>query len=116
MLVFWATWCQPALEAFPEINKMATDPNLTVAAVDVGDSTEVFKAWVRRNPGLSSIRFLSDPLAIGRNGSNQIPYRVSGLPTLFVIDARGTVAASFVGYSEEQEQKLEAVVKVLDKP
>jgi len=116
VLVFWATWCQPALEAFPEINKMATDPNLTVAAVDVGDSTEVFKAWVRRNPGLSSIRFLSDPLAIGRNGSNQIPYRVSGLPTLFVIDARGTVAASFVGYSEEQEQKLEAVVKVLDKP
>ena len=113
VLMFWATWCQPAISALPVLNQMAEDPNLAVVAVDIGDSGEAFKSWMRFNGGLDRIHFLVDPNALNSSARKALPFKIAGLPTQYVIDKTGKIAASFVGYSGDQELNLKRVLRGL---
>jgi peroxiredoxin len=55
-----------------------------------------------------------DPAA--QNNANSIAkklYQVSGIPTTYVIDANGNVAASWVGYQENDKRIDDTVKKLL---
>lgn len=98
---FWASWCGPCRQSMPhtqEVVKRLSDSGIPVVAlaVDDGEPREAFDAWVsdnqRKYPNLR-FTYVDPKLQISSKR-----YRVSGIPTQYVIDKRGIVRNSFVGY------------------
>jgi thiol-disulfide isomerase/thioredoxin len=115
ILDFWATWCGPCLSSMPGLEKLykkVKDQNVEVLSLNVYDDKESFDEWITANRGTNyTFTFAFDPAAKGSAESVAgQKYNVPGLPTLYLIDREGTVAAAFVG---AQEAKLiEALAKV----
>ncbi|MBM4010479.1 MAG: TlpA family protein disulfide reductase [Planctomycetes bacterium] len=115
ILDFWATWCGPCLASMPGLEKLyqkVKDQNVEVLSLNVYDDKDAFDEWIAANRGTKyTFTFAFDP---AEKGSDQSvagkKYNVPGLPTLYLIDREGRVAAAFVG---AQEAKLiEALAKV----
>ncbi|MEI6637048.1 MAG: TlpA disulfide reductase family protein [Planctomycetota bacterium] len=115
ILDFWATWCGPCLASMPGLEKLyqkVKDQNVEVLSLNVYDDRESFDEWIAANRGTNyNFTFAFDPAAKGSAESVAgQKYNVPGLPTLYLIDPEGKVAAAFVG---AQEAKLiEALGKV----
>jgi thiol-disulfide isomerase/thioredoxin len=119
VLDFWATWCGPCMMAMPGTSKVAValkNKNVVVLGINVWDEKEKFDAWVPKDgkefPG---VVFLRDPA--GRDTKNSIAkklFNVSGIPTQYVIDAKGIIRASFVG-AEDSTEPLEDAIKKAQK-
>jgi len=98
---FWASWCGPCQASMPhtqEVIKKVADAGIQVVAlaVDDGENRAAFDTWVSSNQAkYPNLTFAySDPkLAV----SSKL-YHVTGIPTQFVVDKRGVIRASFVGY------------------
>jgi peroxiredoxin len=56
---------------------------------------------------------LTYPVAIDTNGETAHAYAVSALPTLFVIDKRGTVRDVLVGFDPGRDAALEKLITTL---
>jgi thiol-disulfide isomerase/thioredoxin len=115
ILDFWATWCGPCLASMPGLEKLyqrVKDQNVEVLSLNVYDDRDSFRKWVEEYRGTKySFTFAFDPAEKGSAESVAgQKYNVPGLPTLYVIDTEGRVAAAFVG---SQEAKLvEALAKL----
>jgi len=115
ILDFWATWCGPCLASMPGLESLyqrVKDQNVEVLSLNVYDDRDSFKKWVEENSGTKyNFTFAFDPAEKGSAESVAgRKYNVPGLPTLYVIDTEGRVAAAFVG---SQEAKLvEALAKL----
>ena len=111
VLDFWATWCGPCQESMPHLEKVyqaTKDKDVVVLAVCVWDKRADYDKWVTKNIG-SKYNFpvAYDPAgtANAKNIAGAL-YKVSGIPTQFVIDKDGKIAAVNVGY-ELGSHKLE---------
>jgi cytochrome c biogenesis protein CcmG/thiol:disulfide interchange protein DsbE len=93
-LDFWASWCAPCRQSFPWMEQMRQAHQaggLTVIAVDVDrDRTDADRFLRQFQPGFE-VRF--DP-----EGTLAQRFEVSGMPTSFIIDRRGTVRFTHVGF------------------
>jgi len=111
---FWATWCGPCQQSLPHTNEVAKQfagKNVVVLAVCVSDTQAAFDGWLPKHPEYDSITFAfdrskrSDPQAPGRL------YRVSGIPTQYVIGKDGKVITAFVGYGGPTMDLADAITK-----
>ena len=115
ILDFWATWCGPCLASMPGLEKLyqkVKDQDVEVLSLNVYDEKDSFDEWIAANRGTKyNFTFAFDPAEKGSAESVAgQKYNVPGLPTLYLIDREGKVAAAFVG---AQEAKLiEALGKV----
>jgi thiol-disulfide isomerase/thioredoxin len=105
ILDFWATWCGPCLASMPGLEKLyqrVKDQNVEVLSLNVYDDKDSFDEWIAANRGTKySFTFAFDPAEKGSPESVAgQQYNVPGLPTLYVIDTEGRVAAAFVGAQE----------------
>jgi len=108
ILDFWATWCGPCLASMPGLEKLyqkVKNQNVEVLSLNVYDDKDSFDEWIAANRGTKyTFTFAFDPAEKGSPESVAgQKYNVPGLPTLYVIDQEGRVAAAFVG---AQEAKL----------
>lgn len=117
VLNFWATWCPPCREELPDLNAFhgANQTNGVVvigASVDEGDP-EVVKRFAERNGLKYPIVFATPEIQLQFGN-------VTLLPTTFVIDREGRMAARFLGAitREELEKAVEPLVggPVIAKP
>jgi peroxiredoxin len=113
ILDFWATWCGPCVKSFPGLNAAARqykDKNVVALAISVGDTPQVFKAWLPNHKEYDTIHFGIDPAGINGKGVAKL-YKVGPLPTQFLIDPSGKIRASFIGYDGTSEKRLDEAIK-----
>jgi thiol-disulfide isomerase/thioredoxin len=107
---FWASWCQPCIAAFPELDAMARDlgpRGLKVLAVNIDDEAATARAK------LGGARHLFTPLHDGgAKVANQ--YGVGdALPATVVVDRQGVVKLFRSGGAVEASQLRRLVTSLL---
>lgn len=86
LLHFWASWCRPCREEWPEWVAFGTTISDTVAilAVNVEETPEAVRAFLDEQPP-------PFPVLLDADGAVSDLYRVTALPTTFLIDPQGMV-------------------------
>ncbi|MCW3058526.1 MAG: Thiol-disulfide isomerase and thioredoxin [Capsulimonas sp.] len=116
VLDFWATWCAPCQMSMPHLEKVyqaVKDKDVAVLGVCVWDDKKAYDKWVVDKKSTYSFPTAFDPAARASEKSIASKlYNVSGIPTQYIIDRNGKVAATTVGYDENDHVLEKALVKL----
>ena len=115
VLDFWATWCPPCQKSMPHLESVAkavAGQNVVVLGVCVWDDRAKYDTWLTtRRSGFTAFKFAYDPA--GKSPANLArKFNVSGIPTTYIIDAKGRVADAIVGY-DTGDTRVEAALRKL---
>lgn len=87
MLNFWASWCPPCREEMPAMEKFYQDKDAVVLAVNLTDM-EVNKKQVTDFTKRFGLTF---PILLDEEGEVSSLYRISPIPTTYMIDSEGVI-------------------------
>jgi len=95
-LDFWATWCPPCRASLPHTQKLAKmhGKQITVLAISNEDA-QTIKSFMKDNK-------YNYPAFRDTDNSAGTKYKVSGIPTFVVIDAKGNLVDYVVGYAGDE--------------
>jgi peroxiredoxin len=94
LLNFWATWCGPCKLEIPwfiDMQRNLKDQGFTVIGVSMDD-----EGWEAVRPFVSEER-MNYPVVLGNESVSQLYGGIESLPTTFIIDREGKIAAVHVG-------------------
>ena len=96
LLIFWATWCPPCREELAHLQEGVIDvygDKINVLPVSRGEKREVVEEFITK---------MGYAFAVGLDGEQTAyrKYATNYIPRCFVIDSKGTVVYSGVGYDE----------------
>lgn len=114
VLDFWSTWCGPCQMSMPHLEKVyqaVKDKNVAVLGVCVWDKKPEYDKWVAAKKDTYHFPTAFDPAATQEGSIASKLYHVSGIPTQYVIDKDGKIAASTVGYDEKGTELEDALKK-----
>jgi cytochrome c biogenesis protein CcmG/thiol:disulfide interchange protein DsbE len=109
-LNFWATWCVPCREEMPSMERLYQrygDRGLTILAVSVDTGRPATVA------AFTKMLRLTYPIGLDPKMEVAEQYRVRGLPSSFLIDRQGNVAAIAIGPRDWDSPPARAVVEAL---
>lgn len=110
-LDFWASWCGPCKRSFPFMNAIQrkyADRGLRVVAVNVDQSTDDARQFLRAVPADFTVAF--DPLGVTPG-----LYKIKGMPSSVLIGRDGNILSFHQGFKPADEGKLErAIIDALD--
>ncbi len=98
---FWATWCGPCRQSFPHMQEMYEkykDKGLEIVAISDEDESKI-NEFIRNNN--YRFGFYRDSFRTAYNA-----YKVSALPTTFVVNRDGNIVGSVMGFSPNELQKM----------
>lgn len=101
-LDFWASWCKPCRESFPWMNSVHSGyakQGVVVVAVNVDQERALADAFLQAYP--AQFQVVYDP-----EGHLAEQYRVTGMPSSFLIDRTGTVRFRHVGFRATDRDQL----------
>lgn len=108
-LDFWASWCAPCKKSFPWLNQIHTkygEQGFKVIAVNLDRDQELAKRFLKHHPARFEIGY--DP-----EGKIASQLKVQGMPSSFLIDRKGNIVSSHVGFKEKNIKSLEAEIESL---
>lgn len=112
LIDFWATWCGPCMMAMPHIQALHKElggKGLKVLSVNTSDTRPAMTKFLKTHK-----EYTTTMLFDGASPSvSSAKYKVSGIPTVYLIDKDGNVAASFVGYDPDGETAIKAALAKL---
>ncbi|MEO7716049.1 MAG: TlpA disulfide reductase family protein [Capsulimonas sp.] len=113
LMDFWATWCGPCRMATPmmqSLHKQFHAKGLKVIGISVDDSstTNQVKPFMK-SFGVTYTMSASPE----QNRSMAAKYNAGTIPTVFLIDKKGVIRWSGIGYGEGEKPFLEASIKKL---
>jgi thiol-disulfide isomerase/thioredoxin len=91
LVAFWATWCPVCSAEEGNIVSVAKDHRVISVAMQSGDAATVTKHLKERGIDL--------PALVDVDGRHAANWRVSGVPTHFVVDGAGNIRFRVVGYA-----------------
>ena len=91
LVAFWATWCPVCSAEEGNIVAVAKDYRVISVAIQSGDAATVTRHLQERGIDL--------PVLIDTDGRHAANWRVSGVPTHFVVDGVGVIRFRVVGYA-----------------
>jgi cytochrome c biogenesis protein CcmG/thiol:disulfide interchange protein DsbE len=100
LLDFWATWCGPCkieIPWFMELQRQNKDKGFEVLGVAMDD-----EGWETVKPFLADLG-VNYRVVIGNDATAQIYGGVDALPTTFLIDRTGKIAAIHVGLASKKD-------------
>jgi peroxiredoxin len=110
-LDFWAPWCAPCKEELPELDKLYRKYGKDGFEV-VGISMDTSQAGVSKFLAKVPVTFL---VLIDVKGDVSDAYRVSSLPTGFIISKDGTIRYRHLGFGSDflpiYEKEIEELLK-----
>ncbi len=109
---FWASWCVPCRQELPSMNRAwarLKPRGIAMLAVNLGEEADAVKAFLADYP----IEF---PVLLDRRGTITQRWRVRGLPTTFVLNARGEIVYRAVGEQAWDDETLLRQLQALQPP
>ncbi|HUP47219.1 MAG TPA: FG-GAP-like repeat-containing protein [Thermoanaerobaculia bacterium] len=88
LLDFWATWCKPCIEMYPEMREWVKEFGSDLVILGITNHSRQTSAQVRR---FFNRQKLPWPVAVDPANKTHIDYGVSPIPHTFLIDRRGIV-------------------------
>jgi peroxiredoxin len=110
LLNFWATWCGPCeveIPGFSEVEQKYKDRDFAVLGVSFDDD-----GWKSVRPYIASHK-INYRIMIGTEKMSQLYGGVDSLPTSFIVDRQGRIAAQHVGLVDKSDYQNE-ILKLLD--
>jgi len=109
VLDFFATWCAPCREAIPhlvELNRKYGKQGLQVLGLSADeDGEKVVRDFVAE-------KRINYPVALA--GESVITdYGLRSIPTMYVINKKGVVVEKYMGFGDDMEKTMEALIKKL---
>ncbi len=104
---FWASWCEPCRRSFPwleSLHRRYAERGLTIVAIDLDKDRHAADAFLRRFPARFTVAF--DPA-----GRTAEAYRVSAMPSSFLIGPTGALLSSHAGFDPRQAAAVEALIQ-----
>jgi len=80
---------------------------VTVLSVNTSDTKDKWASFVKKNT-----QYTTQMLFDGTDVSGKL-YKVTGIPTVYLIDKNGNVAATYVGYDPVYEAQIKATLAKL---
>ena len=113
LLDYWATWCGPCRMATPTLRALQQKFHRQGFSV-VGMSMDQADTAAQVAPFVKGMH-INYPvtLSLAGNGRAQSAYHATGLPAQYLIDRKGVVRWSQVGYSRDEGQVLSALISKL---
>jgi alkyl hydroperoxide reductase subunit AhpC len=112
---FWATWCGPCQQAMPHMQKIhdaTKNQGVYVWGICVWDGKKPYDKWVPANAAKYTFNFAFDAESDQAKSFSIKDYHVSGIPTTYIIDKDGKVAAAIEGYNEGGHEIEDALAKL----
>lgn len=121
VLDFWATWCSPCKHSFPSmqmvVNKYKNDAGVKFLFIHTREKEE--------NPALKAKKYIEDnkytfkvlmDTKNVRTQKNKVyeDYKVCGIPTKFVIDAKGKIRSVLLGFTEGDDAAVKELTKIIE--
>jgi thiol-disulfide isomerase/thioredoxin len=106
---FWASWCGPCRRSFPWMNEMQQKygaKGFTVVAINVDKKRADADKFLAILPA-------NFPVVYDESGTTPAAFAVQGMPSSYLIDARGNVSYVERGFVDESRGPLEDRVKAL---
>lgn len=106
---FWATWCPPCRAEMPSFQRawdQLEAEGIAVIAVNVGEDAATIKRFTEQSP-------VTFPLPMDEKSQVVQAWPVRGLPTTFVVDAKGRLAYVATGEREWDDPALLELVRAL---
>ncbi len=106
---FWASWCGPCRRSFPWMNEMQQKyaaKGFTVVAINVDKKRADADRFLAQVPA-------NFPVVFDEAGATPAAYAVKGMPSSYLIDARGHVTYVERGFQDESKAGLEARIVAL---
>jgi thiol-disulfide isomerase/thioredoxin len=124
VLDFWATWCTPCKASFPSMKKVVekygTDTTVAFLFIHTWEhDTSAAQATTAARTFITDHQYpfevlmdLKDP----QDGANKVveSYKVSGIPTKFVVDPTGKIRFKFTGFSGGDDAAVEEVSAMIE--
>ncbi|MDP1864664.1 MAG: TlpA disulfide reductase family protein [Thiobacillus sp.] len=114
LINFWATWCPPCRREMPSMERLTQQLKgeaFSVLAVNVGESVndiELFTSQLDAD--------LSFPILLDRSSQSMQSWKISGLPTTYLVDKKGRVVAGAIGGREFDHPDMVRSIRALLKP
>ena len=109
---FWASWCDPCRRSFPWLNTLReryAGRGLTIVAINLDKDRQAADAFLEQFPADFLVAY--DPA-----GRTAEAYRVSAMPSSFLIGPTGTLLSSHAGFDPRKADQVEALIQAACTP
>jgi thiol-disulfide isomerase/thioredoxin len=112
---FWATWCGPCIASFPGMKKAQEkykdDPTVKFVFVNSWESAKDIKKEVAE-----FIQKGAYPFDVVFDLDNKVieSYGVNGIPTKFIVDPKGNIRFTSIGYSGSPDKLVDEISAMID--
>jgi peroxiredoxin len=112
---FWATWCRPCIASFPGMQKAQArfegNPDVVFLFVNSWQS----EADKRKNAA-DFIAKNGYPFTVLMDEQDEVirAFKVTGIPTKFIVDKTGTIRFKKDGYNSSPEVQMEEIVMMVE--
>lgn len=106
---FWATWCPPCRQSFPwmeEMHQRYSDLGFKIVAISLDNKRDVVDQFLKTMT--TSFTIAHDP-----GGESANAFQVKGMPSSYLIDRKGNIHLTHMGFNDRDKAKLESEIKDL---